>query len=276
MKQVGIMEQVRMMKQTTPFPLGQSRPKEKNQAKAANELQSTFIRNVSHEFRTPLGIIMGFTELLHDGDLGTLQPEQEQALSVVMKRVNQLQKTVERIVILLAVESNTQIPFSLNLADVAAQVVDRQRAWADQAGLDLTISIEPNVPQVSGDPGQLEQAVDSLVENALKFTSRGGSVNVEVYSESDWVCLAVNDTGIGIPEQEQGRIFSGFYQVDSSTDRRYGGLGLGLTLARAVVEAHGGWIDVESQVDQGSRFTVRLPARGTMLGLSNQSKKWQH
>jgi signal transduction histidine kinase len=276
MEQVGIMEQVRMMKQGTPFPLGQGRPGQDNRAKDVDELQSTFIRNVSHEFRTPLGIIMGFTELLYEGDLGALQPEQEQALSVVMKRVNQLQKTVERIVILLAVESNCQVPFPVNLSDVAIPVVEKQRARAEQAGLELAISVEPNLPLVSGDPDQLQQAVDSLVENAIKFTSRGGKVEVKVYAEADSACLVVSDTGIGIPETDLGHIFSGFYQVDGSTTRQYDGLGLGLTLARAVVEAHGGRIEVESQAGEGSCFFVKLPTRGAVLRQSNQTRKWQH
>jgi len=276
MEQAGIMEQVRMMKQATPLPVGQSRPRRDTRVKAVNELQFTFIRNVSHELRTPLGIIMGFTELLYEGDLGTLQPEQEQALSVVMKRANHLQKTVERIVILLTVESNCQAPFPVNLSDVAISVVEKQHAWAEQAGLELAISIEPNLPLVSGDSDQLGQAVESLVENAVKFTPRGGSVKVKAYAEADSVCLAVSDTGIGIPEGELGRIFSGFYQVDGSTTRRYEGLGLGLTLARAVVEAHGGQIEVDSQTEKGSCFLVRLPARSAKLRQGSQARKWQH
>lgn len=276
MEQVGIKEQVRMMKQAKPFPLDQQSSRKNNRATGVDELQSTFIRNVSHEFRTPLGIIMGFTELLYDGDLGSLQPEQERALSVVLKRVNQLQKTVERIVILLAVESNCQIPFPVKLSDVAISVGKRQRARAEQAGLDLSITIDPSLPPVSGDPDQLQQAVDSLVENAIKFTSRGGQVQVKVYAEAHSVCLTVSDTGIGIPEGELGNIFSGFYQVDGSTSRQHGGLGLGLTLARAVVEAHGGQIEVESKTGEGSCFLVRLPARDAVLNQGSQAGRWQH
>lgn len=98
----------------------------------------------------------------------------------------------------------------------------------------------------------------------LKFTSAGGNVVVKVYAEAGCVCLDVADSGIGIPSQELECILSGFYQVDGSTRRKYGGLGLGLTLIKAVAEAHGGWVEAYSQLGQGSRFVVRLPAHGTM------------
>lgn len=129
---------------------------------------------------------------------------------------------------------------------------------------------------MSGDVHQLEHAVESLLENALKFTPAGERVDVELFSEPGWVCLAVADTDTGIPEQELAYIFSCFYQVDGSTARKHGGLGLGLTLIKAVAEAHGGWVQAESQLGQGSRFLARLPACGMMLCWAKQTRKWQH
>jgi signal transduction histidine kinase len=234
-------------------------------------LQSIFIRNVSHEFRTPLGIVLGYAELLHDGDLGALRPEQEEALVVVMNSLNRLQKTVDQIVTLMAAELASRTLLPLNLLDVALQAVEKQRARAEQAGLDLEVLADRDLPLVAGDPHQLEQVVDSLLENACKFTPEGGSIEVELYAQEEWVCLVVSDTGIGIPQQELGRIFSGFYQVDGSTSRRYGGLGLGLTLVTAVVEAHGGSIEVKSQEGQGSRFFIRLPACGFPIDWDGQA-----
>jgi len=234
-------------------------------------LQSMFIRNVSHEFRTPLGIVLGYTELLYDGDLGALRPEQEQALVVVMNGLNRLQKAVDQIVTLIATESDSRTLFPLNLIEVALQAVEKQRARAERAGLDLKVLADRDLPLVAGDPHQVEQVVESLVDNACKFTPDGGRVEVELYAQEDWVCLAVSDTGVGIPEQELARIFSGFYQVDGSTSRKYGGLGLGLTLVKAVVEAHGGWIEVESQEGQGSRFFIWLPACGFVIDWDGQA-----
>lgn len=242
-----------------PFPPGQSEPREGHRAGDVDELRSMFIQNVSHEFRTPLGIIQGYAELLYGEDLGTLEPEQKRALSVVVNRVHELRKMVERISILMAIEMHSAASVPFDLADVVTRVVGERRADADQAGIELVAYLEPGLPLMSGDPYQLEHVVESLVENALKFTLAGGRVEVDVYAEPGWICLAVTDTGIGIPEEELGRIFSDFYQADGSTTRKYGGIGLGLTLVKAVVEDHAGRIEVESQPEQGSQFLIRLP-----------------
>ena len=114
---------------------------------------------------------------------------------------------------------------------------------------------------MSGDPYQLQEALDCLIENAIKFTPQGGQIEVQGYTEPGWVCLVINDTGVGIEPNKLLYLGTGFYQADGSTTRRYGGLGLGLTLARSVVEAHSGKIEVESQPGQGSRFTVKLPRK---------------
>ena len=186
-------------------------------------------------------------------------PEQKRALSVVVNRVQELRKMVERISILMAVEMHSAASVPFDLAEVTTRVVGERRTDADQVGIELVAYLEPSLPPISGDPCQLEHVVESLVENALKFTLAGGRVEVDVYAEPGWICLAVTDTGIGIPEQELGRIFSSFYQADSSTTCKHGGIGLGLTLVKAVVEAHAGHVRVESQPGQGSRFLIRLP-----------------
>jgi two-component system phosphate regulon sensor histidine kinase PhoR len=225
-----------------------------------DDLHYTFIQNVSHELRTPVTIIQGYAELLGDGSLGALAPEQQEAIFVIVDRVYELRTLVERIDILLAVEAHETASLPLALDEIVAEAVKRRRAAATQAGLTLEVHLEPDPPPVSGDRHHLQRAIDCLLENALKFTPQGGRVKVQVYTEPGWVCLAITDTGIGIAKEELECIFNGFYQRDRSTNRRYGGIGLGLTLVRAVIEEHGGRIEVESQPGQGSRFTVKLPA----------------
>jgi len=226
-----------------------------------DELHSTFIQNVSHELRTPLTIIQGYAELLDDGSLGALAPEQQEAIFVIVDRADALRTLVERIDILLEVEARATAPLPLALDEIVAEAVKGRRAAATQAGLTLEVHLEPGLPPVSGASYHLQQAMDCLLENALKFTPGGGKVEVQVYTEPGWVCLAVTDTGIGMTEEGLERIFTRFYQRDRSTTRRHGGIGLGLTLVRAVIEEeHGGRIEVESQPGQGSRFTIRLPA----------------
>jgi CheY-like chemotaxis protein len=243
-----------------------------------DDLHSTFVRNVSHELRTPLGIIQSYAELLCDGDLGTLALEQHEAVGIIANRAHELRMLVERVGILMAVEAHTSVLVPLALAEIAAEVVTRKRAAATRAGMTLEAHLEPGLPLVSGDPYHLQQAVECLVENALKFTPGGGRVEVQVYATLPplWggrvspppivggeVCLAVADDGIGMTEEELEHIAlctGGFCQIDGSTTRQHGGIGLGLTLARAVIEEHAGRIEVESQPDQGSRFTIKLPA----------------
>ena len=243
-----------------------------NEGQDVNSLVATFIRNVSHELRTPVGIIQGYAELLHGGNLGELAPEQQQAAFIIVNRAHELHTIVERIGILLAAKSHTTVSMPLALTEVATRVVEEKRAAATQAGLEVDMQLETDIPSVRGDPYHLQHAVDCLVENALKFTPGGGRVKVAVYTEPGWVCLTVTDTGIGITKQELESIFTGFYQVDGSTTRRYAGIGLGLTVVRSVVEEHAGQIEVESQPDQGSRFTIKLPL-SPADGEVNQSVK---
>ncbi len=223
-------------------------------------LQTQFIQNVSHELRTPLQIVQGYVSLLRDGDLGALAPEQEEAVSVIASRADELRTLVERIGILLAIEGSGDVQEPVALDQIVAEAVDAYRSVALEKGLNLQLSMERDPPSLLGDSYHLEQVVDCLLENAIKFTPEGGKILVELEADPAWVSVSVSDTGIGIEESELEHIFSGFYQVDGSTTRRYGGLGLGLTVVRAVVEAHQGRIEVASQPGQGSRFTVRLPA----------------
>jgi len=232
-----------------------------------DDLHSMFVRNVSHELRTPLGIIQGYAELLRDGDLGALAPEQQEAVGVIVNRAYELRTLVERVAILMAVEAHMGVSEPLALTEIVAGVVEGKRAAATQTGITLEARLEPRLPLVSGDRYHLQQAVECLVENALKFTSGGGRVEVQVYAPPSHdrggrggICLAVTDSGVGMTEEDVERIASDFCQVDGSTTRRYGGIGLGLTVAKAVIAEHTGSIKVESQPGQGSRFVIELPA----------------
>ncbi len=237
------------------------------------DLRSTFIQNVSHEFRTPLGIIQGYAELLRDEDLGPLDDGQRNALSIIVSRVHELRKMVERIGILLSIEAHASVTVPLDLGEIVTKVVEERRESAIQAGVDLTMRLDPDRPLLSGDPYQLDQVVESLVENGIKFTPENGKVDVHMYAEPDWIVLSISDTGIGIPQEEMERIFGGFYQVDGSTTRQFGGIGLGLTLVKSVVEEHKGHVIVESEPGHGSHFLVKLPALPEELDLDSLEER---
>ena len=145
------------------------------------------------------------------------------------------------------------------LDELAIAAVEDFQDAAKRAGLELETEIAPGLPAVSGTTLHLRRVLDNLINNALKFTPAGGSI---VQSNARHVVLQVRDTGIGIAPDQQKRIFDRFYQVNGSSRRRYGGVGLGLALVKEIVEAHGGAVAVESRENEGSTFTVTLPALG--------------
>lgn len=222
------------------------------------ELRTAFIQNVEHELRTPLTIVYGYAELLTEGTFGPLTPKQEQAMETMQRRLHDLCIMVHRIGALLETEMYGPISAPLVLNDIVASVINERSEAARQARLELKLSLDAHL-SLHGNPGHLRHALDCLLENAIKFTPAGGQIEVRGYTEPDWVCLTVTDTGIGIEEDQLPYLLSGFYQADHSTTRRYGGIGLGLTVVKTVVEAHAGQIEIASQPGCGSQFTIKLP-----------------
>jgi signal transduction histidine kinase/DNA-binding response OmpR family regulator len=224
-------------------------------------LREQFIQNVAHELRTPLALIHGYVEMLVLGgiDLG----EYQAALDVVSRRVKALVDLVESITTLQDLDSEPLhleqiVPFEL--IQTACQMVSQRASNAD---IKLRNTCQPELPTFSGDFTRLAQALHQLLDNACKFSPEGGTVTITAEVKQEAMLISVADQGIGIPPQEHAHIFDRFYQVDGSTTRRYGGTGLGLAIAKEIVEAHGGRIAVDSVVDQGSVFSVWLPAQHT-------------
>ncbi len=242
-----------------------------------DDLQKMFIQNVSHELRTPLSIIQGYTELLHNEELGPLTVEQRAAIHNLLSSTRDLQQIVERVNTLLAIETQPGVRFPFSLASLVLDVLQSQKAIAQKSNIALELFVEPHLPLVLGDGEQIRQAVECVIENAIKFTPAGGHVTVRIYTEpnlpieesgtngrgshsNSWVCISVSDTGIGIPEHILKAILShNFRQGDGSSTRRYGGIGLGLTLVKKVIAAHNGHLEIESVPDKGSRFVIHLP-----------------
>jgi signal transduction histidine kinase len=229
------------------------------QLQELDRLKSEFIQNVSHELRTPLAVIQGFASLLNDGELGQLQPRQREPVVAIHRRVQELRDMVEDITLILGVEANPLDLEPVLWSELVRAAVRDFRKVAERAQLTLHADIPPNLPPISGAFKYLRRAVDNLLDNAAKFTPAGGSITVQLRQKGDWFVLQITDTGIGIPLDQQQRIFDRFYQVDGSVRRRYGGMGLGLALAKEVIEAHGGTIGVESEEGKRSTFTVTLP-----------------
>ncbi len=235
------------------------------QLQELDRLKSEFMQNISHELRTPLALIWGYAELLTDGTLGELDPEQRGPIESITWHTRRLIDLVEDIVLVLAKETRApdQEPVALDKL-VRAAVRDFQLI-AEQAELTLRAEIVPDLPPVYGTPAYLRRVLDNLINNAIKFTPAGGSVTVRLWQQESTlqgnaaIVLQVADSGIGIAPDQQAHIFDRFYQIDGSAKRKYGGVGLGLALVREIIEAHDGQVIVDSQEGKGSTFTITLP-----------------
>jgi two-component system, OmpR family, phosphate regulon sensor histidine kinase PhoR len=219
-----------------------------------------FISNVSHELRTPLASLKALTETLRDGALEDPKAAQR-FLGRIETEVDALTQMATELLELTRIESG-QVP--LELREVAPSkllesATDRMRAQAEHAGLSLRVEILSRMPEVSADAVRLEQVLVNLIHNAIKFTRPGGEVVLSAQDEGNFVRFTVQDTGVGIPEDDQERIFERFYKADHA--RSGGGTGLGLSIARHIVEAHGGKIWVESVECRGSTFFFTIPTK---------------
>jgi signal transduction histidine kinase len=233
---------------------------------AIDEIKNDLVANVSHELRTPLTALKGYLELLDDGQLGPLDDKARRAVSVCKRNVDRLSLRVEDLVQLSQVEKAWPEASSfgpVNLGSLVETTVEMYQVRAAAKSLGLSIDVPDDLATVEGNEEQLERVLLNLVDNAVKFTPSGGQVAVSA-EECDHegrlgVLVRVVDSGIGIPASERMRIFDRFHQVDPSIRRRYGGMGLGLSLVHHTVETHGGVVWVESQEGSGSTFFLWLP-----------------
>ncbi|NEP12436.1 MAG: response regulator [Symploca sp. SIO2C1] len=232
-------------------------------ALAANQAKSEFLANMSHELRTPLTAILGLTEVLQDEVYGSLSGKQHQKLGTIERSGKHLLELINDVLDLAKIESG-KMELQLAPSDIqglcnASLAFVRQQAH--QQKIQLTAKIPPQIGKAIVDERRLRQVLINLLSNAVKFTPEGGAVWVEVQGEpeNDVLQFSVVDTGIGIAPEQFDKLFEPFVQLDSSLSRRYRGTGLGLALVKQVVELHGGSIELETEVERGSRFTVSLP-----------------
>ena len=225
------------------------------------QLKANFISNISHELRTPLTHIKGYIELLVSESLGPIVDEQRHALQVSQQSTTRLETLIEDL-IMVSLASREELNINLQNVDVGRLANLAVKSSLDKAvarGVNLHTVIDENLPSVQADSQKVAWVLNQLIDNGIKFTQSGGSVIVNVKREGEnLVVTSVTDTGIGIPLNRVSDIFEPFHQLDGSTTRRYGGTGLGLSLVRDIVEAHGSMLDVQSTEGRGSTFKFPL------------------
>jgi len=231
-------------------------------AEAANRAKSGFLANMSHELRTPLNAILGYTELILDKIYGDVPEKIQDVLERLEKSGRHLLGLINDVLDLSKIEAG-QLTLSLNdysMKEVVHTVSSAVESLAAEKNLTVKVKVSPDVPSGQGDEQRIAQVLLNLVGNAIKFTDEG-EVRVEVAASNGAFLVSVSDTGPGLSEADQERIFEEFHQADSSSTRKKGGTGLGLSIAKRIIEMHGGRIWVESSLGKGSTFSFTLPIR---------------
>jgi signal transduction histidine kinase len=235
------------------------------QAREVSRLKDEFVGLISHELRTPLSSILGYLELMKDDEAHPLSDEQMQYLGVAERNAHRLLRLVGDLLFTAQVESG-KFPLDahdVELEPIVTAAVESARPAASAAGITLIEDVSDATYVTHGDPLRLGQACDNLISNAIKFTPRGGTVTVTLSRSDASALITVRDTGMGIAASEIDQLFSRFFRASTATRNAVPGVGLGLTITKAIVVAHHGEMGVESEEGEGTMFTVTLPLIAT-------------
>jgi two-component system phosphate regulon sensor histidine kinase PhoR len=228
--------------------------------KKLEKIRKDFVANASHELRTPLTSIKGFVEALQDGAIE--EPSQtRQFLEIISRQAERMGKIIADMLLLSEIESEG---FQLKLEegslnDLIREAVKPLQTQADSKNIALELNLQEPEKVIKADRDKISQVLSNLLDNAIKFTNSGGRVAITTEVHKNEIVIQIKDSGIGIPSTDLSRIFERFYTVDKSRSRELGGTGLGLSIVKHIVEAHGGKVWVESELNRGSVFYFSLP-----------------
>ncbi len=216
-----------------------------------------FLTNVAHELRTPLMAASGYLQILQKGVLAG--DKLDEVLKTVSRNVGQIVTLVNDILFLQEIDLVLPDFQPVDMNRIALSVIEKYEQKAEEQHIRFRVKAEKGLPQIAGDPKSLERAFTALIDNAVKFSPRGGDVEISFGSKSGTLTVAIRDHGIGIASETLPHIFDRFYHLEQTADDLFGGLGIGLSIARQVIEQHHGKIEVESQPGRGSIFRLLLP-----------------
>ncbi|MDK2912931.1 MAG: hypothetical protein PWR29_1888 [Methanolobus sp.] len=251
-KLAGItVENIQLLEKTT---------KAYEELKSLERMKDEFVSNVTHELKTPLISIKGYSEIMYEGMLGDLNEKQKHGLKVIVSNSERLNRLIESLLHMNAFQFKKQHVFApLSLADVLDNALKGLSSRIGEKGMLPTTVYEKRIHFVYGNGELLKQLFAYLIDNAVKFSPYGGRISISACEENGSMHIEVSDNGIGIPENQLSKVFERFYQVDGSMTRNYGGNGLGLYLAKNIVEVHKGSIWIESTEGVGTKVHVLLP-----------------
>lgn len=231
--------------------------------KTLDEMKTNLLSNVSHELRTPLVSVMGYTDMIYNERCGPITDQQRNYLGISLRNIDKLVTLIENLLDFSRLHrgAETIVFDTFDLVQCAQQSIEIVRPVAENREIVVALDAPDEPVLVEGDKGKLGQVFNNLLSNAVKFNHHGGRVDVEVRLTEDNVETIVSDTGIGIPQEALDKVFSRFYQYDSSSTRKYGGAGIGLSISQDIVRLHGGRMTVSSDEGQGATFRFSLPLR---------------
>jgi len=226
-----------------------------------DELKSNILANVSHELRTPLTIAIGMITLAMEEENAE---ERNKLLKKAMKALARQNNMIGNLIEIARFhkEKRKLKLESLDIEPIILLVQRKMKPLAEKKNIKIKTYIQSDLPKIVADAEALERAFSSLVDNAIKFNKEGEDVTIKVERKDRFITTSISDIGVGIPQEKIEKIFEPLYQIDASTTRKYGGMGMGLAVAKRIIDAHGGKMEVKSEVGKGSTFIVCLPFIG--------------
>ncbi len=231
--------------------------------KSLDEMKTNLLSNVSHELRTPLVAVMGYTDMIYNEKAGSISDTQKEYLAISLRNIEKLVTLIENLLDFSRIHrgAETIVFEAFDLVECVKASIQTMKPVADSRAVELRLNAPDEPLLVEGDKGKIGQVFNNLLSNGVKFNRKGGNVIVTLRPGTEEVEVTVSDTGIGIPPDAVDKVFTRFYQYDSSSTRKYGGTGIGLSIAQDIARLHGSRIDVISEVGKGTTFRFSLPMK---------------